>query len=140
MARIEARRHRDEAPALAGPGGERIDLTGFVDADLRHRQVCLSSEPFDGLIQPIELWVTGSAVDQMNASGALRDPSRYLQRDERAAHAPDQAEHRERAEIRSSRDAEHRDDDRQRQDDRKIGKEKQKNPFTHDVREYHLAH
>src|SRR6185503_5532171 len=75
----QASRHRDEAAALAGTGRECVHFAGFVHADFRHRQVCLTGQAFNGLVQPIELSIATAAVDEVNASGALGDPTRHLQ-------------------------------------------------------------
>ena len=91
-----------------------------------------AGQPFYGLIEPIELAVPAAAVDQVHAGRALGNPPGHQQRDERTAHAPDQTEHRQRADVGAASDAKDGDHDRQRQDNGQVGDEKQKNPFTHD--------
>src|SRR5205085_1987521 len=84
--------------------------------------------------------VAGVAVDRLGAGRLLRDEARHLERDEGAAHAPDEAEDRERLQVEpagpviAAADPQQVQDDRQRQDDRDIRQKKQKNALAHGVR------
>ena len=127
----QAGRDCDKTSALARTGREGIHLRRVVKADFRHWEVGLSRQSCDGLVQPVDLLVATAAVDQLHPGRAFRNPSRHLERDERAAHAPEQTEHRQRLDVQSvwsdaAADAENRGDDAERQDDGKVGDDEER--------------
>ena len=132
----EAGRHRHQAAALARAGRERVDLGRIVDSHLGHRQVGLPGELLDRAVEPVGRGVTRAPVHEPHARHSLGRPARDLQRDEGPAHAPQEAEGCEAAQVEPvgsdvAAHTEHVQDDRKREDDRDVGDEEEDDPFGH---------
>ena len=83
-------------------------------------------------MQPIQLDISRVSINQLDAGHPLGDEPRHLEREERAPHAPDEAEDGERLNVGAAvgidvpSHAEHAEDDRQREDDDKVSQEKRR--------------
>jgi hypothetical protein len=121
---------------LLGACGERVHLVRVVDPDFRHRELRLLRQPLDGAIEPVRLIASRAAVDNLYAHCPLGHPPRQLQRDERASHAPDEAEGRQGPDVQAggtgvTADPQNGQQDRQDEDNRDIGEDQQKNALRH---------
>ena len=121
--------HRDQRVVAVGAGGEGVDLGRVVDGDLGHADAGRLRLPLHGGDQPL-FGLVARLRDHLRAGGALGDPLRHQQRDERAAEAEERRHHQQ-AGIGRRVDAEHRHDDADQRQHGQVGGEEQSDTFEH---------